>query len=262
MSNNVSPKYQMTLVQQISDRLFELFIGYEDVESYMMKWHTWDEDFYGRVLGENFSIVYRDEEHKKIDAKKTLHGVDGDTLLKIAIDLGIETPDFVPCIPTFRNELKSSYEMAGQTFEKAFKNVDADPSLAIGLANSALESIIKKILEDKRIDVQWSEKDTLSGLVKTICKAFQINTDNSCPVEIRTVASSLMNCCKAIEDLRSDKTVFHGKTKEEYVVSDPLYAYFVVNAVSTIGLFMLNYYKTKYPSNSQFETDMEDDLPF
>ena len=87
---------------------------------------------------------------KKIDLKKTLHQIDGETLLKIAIDLGLDTPDFIPSIPMFKNELKSSFETAAQTFEKAYCNVEKDPSLAIGLANSALESIIKAILKDKR----------------------------------------------------------------------------------------------------------------
>ena len=63
----------------------------------------------------------------------------------MAIDLGVETPDFIPSIPVFKNELKSDFETASQTFEKAYKNVEEDPSLAIGLANSALESIIKPV---------------------------------------------------------------------------------------------------------------------
>lgn len=250
----------MDLVLRVNERLYELYKGYENVEAYLKKWHSEETD-YNNWVYENFHLVYKDDDQKIIDSKKTLHGIDGDTLLKIAIDLGIETPDYIPCIPEFRNELKSSYEMASQTFEKAFKNVDTDPSLAIGLANSALESIIKKILEDKRIDVQWNEKDTLYSLVRTICKVFQLNTEGSCPLEIKTIASSLISSCKAIEDLRSGKTEFHGKTDENKIVSDPLYAYFVVNAVSTVGLFMLNYYKTKYPS-PQPVIDFDDDLPF
>lgn len=42
-------------------------------------------------------------------------------------------------------------------------------------------------------------------------------------------------------------------------------AYFVVNAVSTVGLFLLNYYKGKYPpqvNNTLSEFDPDDDLPF
>lgn len=90
----------------------------------------------------------------------------------MAIDLGVETPDFIPSIPTFKNELKSSYETAAQTFDKAFCNVEKDPNLAVGLANSALESIIKEISKDKRLQVVYNDKDTLSKLIKTSVKHF------------------------------------------------------------------------------------------
>lgn len=185
-------------------------------------------------------------------------------VFKMAIDLGVETPDFIPSIPVFKNELKSDFETASQTFEKAYKNVEEDPSLAIGLANSALESIIKEILSDNRVNIQHNEKDTLSKLISTICKAFRLNVDSSCPTEIRTIASSLINCCKAIEDIRSDKTIFHGKTDENYIVENPLYAYFIVNSVSTIGLFLLSFYKEQYPKIvPQYPTDLNpNDLPF
>jgi len=56
----------------------------------------------------------------------------------------LETPDFIPCIPTFRNEIKSDYKTASATFEKAFRQIEEHPDIAIGLANSSLESIIKK----------------------------------------------------------------------------------------------------------------------
>lgn len=249
----------MSIVQNINDRLFELYKSYEDVANYLDKWHI-VYDCYGD--NENFYFYFKDEERKKLDVKKTLHHIDGETLLKIAIDLGVETPDYIPSIPVFKNELKSSYETASQTFEKAFKNVEEDPSLAVGLANSALESIIKEILKDDRIDVEWNEKDTLSNLVKSICKAFKLTTDAEMPNEIKTISSSLMNACKAIDDLRSDKTIFHGKMDSNYVVAEPLYAYFIVNAVSTVGLFLLNFYKLRFPQIAQPAIEDIEALPF
>ena len=249
----------MSIVQNINDRLFEFYKSYEDVANYLDKWHI-IYDCYGD--NENFYFFYKDEERKKLDVKKTLHHIDGETLLKIAIDLGVETPDYIPSIPVFKNELKSSYETASQTFEKAFKNVEEDPSLAVGLANSALESIIKEILKDDRIDVEWNEKDTLSNLIKSICKAFKLTTDSEMPNEIKTISSSLLNACKAIDDLRSDKTIFHGKMDSNYVLTEPLYAYFIVNAVSTVGLFLLNFYKLRFPQIVKPVIEDIDDLPF
>ena len=246
MIESISPKYQMDIVQKINDSLFKQFTSYENVEAYLNKWHQEEHDDFN-YFWENFHIYYRDEAKKKIDASKTLHNVDGETLLKIAIDLGIETPDYIPSVPTFKNELKSSYETASLTFEKAFRNVETDPSLAIGLANSALESIIKEILKDSKINVTWSEKETLTKLIGNICKAFGLQSNEKLPKEIKTLACSLINAGKAIEDLRSDKTEFHGKTDGDLMIKDAVYAYFVVNATTTIGLFLLNFYKSNYP---------------
>ena len=260
MIESISPKYQMDIVQKINASLFEQFKSYEDVEAYLSKWHKEEQEW--NNFWENFQFYYKDEAKKKIDATKTLHNVDGGTLLKIAIDLGIETPDYIPSIPTFKNELKSSYETASLTFEKAFRNVEIDPSLAIGLANSALESIIKEILKDSRINVTWSEKETLTKLIGNICKAFGLQSNGDLPKEIKTLACSLINAGKAIEDLRSDKTEFHGKTDGDLMIEDAVYAYFVVNATTTVGLFLLNFYKSNYPPVNKSETISDDELPF
>ena len=262
MIESISPKYQMDIVQKINDSLFKQFTSYENVEAYLNKWHQEEHDDFN-YFWENFHIYYRDEAKKKIDASKTLHNVDGETLLKIAIDLGIETPDYIPSVLTFKNELKSSYETASLTFEKAFRNVETDPSLAIGLANSALESIIKEILKDSRINVTWGEKETLTKLIGNICKAFGLQSNENLPKEIKTLASSLINAGKAIEDLRSDKTEFHGKTDGDLMIKDAVYAYFVVNATTTIGLFLLNFYKSNYPPvDNKPEAISDDGLPF
>ena len=261
MNQSISPKYQMSIVQKITDSLFEQFTSYENVEAYLNKWHQVEHDNFN-YFWENFQFYYRDEAKKKIDAAKTLHNVDGETLLKIAIDLGIETPDYIPSIPTFKNELKSSYEIASLTFEKAFRNVETDPSLAIGLANSALESIIKEILKDSRINVTWSEKETLTKLVGNLCKAFGFQSNGKFPTEIKTLASSLKSAGQAIENLRSDKTEFHGKTDGDLMITDAVYAYFVVNATTTVGLFLLNFYKSNYPPIVKSEVILDDEIPF
>jgi hypothetical protein len=72
--------------------------------------------------------------------KSTLHSLDGETLLKIAVEIGVDTPDFIPSIPTFKNVLKADFRTAYDTFVKAYKQIDTDPSLAVGLANSALKA--------------------------------------------------------------------------------------------------------------------------
>lgn len=188
--------------------------------------------------------------------------MDGTTLLKIAIDLGVDTPDFIPSIPTFKNELKSEYKTAYDTFSKAYKQIEADPSLAVGLANSALESIIKEILKDDRISSKTTGGETLYKLTSIILKEFNLTNDEH-PKEIKTIASSLLAINQTIEKLRSEKTDFHGKTEDDYLINDTVYTYFIINSVATVGLFLNSYYKTKFPKPQPTQVVQEiDDLPF
>ena len=100
----------MELIANVEKAIWAEFSSYDRVEFYINKWH--ESDDYNNW--ENFHVW--NKEHGKIDLSKTLHGVGGETLLKMAIDLGIETPDFIPSIPTFKNEIKSEYKTASSIF--------------------------------------------------------------------------------------------------------------------------------------------------
>lgn len=43
--DKISPKYQMKIVQNINDKLYELFKSYDDVEAYIEKWREVYDDF-------------------------------------------------------------------------------------------------------------------------------------------------------------------------------------------------------------------------
>ncbi|MBI3364720.1 MAG: abortive infection family protein [Ignavibacteriae bacterium] len=254
MDDLISPKYQMKLVQSVHDAIFEEYKSCEEVRLYILKWHKEENDNFNHW--ENFDIAYKD--NKEINLQQTLHNMSGTDLLKVAIDLGVDTPDFIPSIPTFKNELKSDYKTAYDTFTKAYKQIETDPSVAIGLANSALESIIKEILKDERINSKVTGGETLYKLTSIILKEFNL-TNKEHPKEIKTIGSSLLAINQAIEKLRSEKTDFHGKTKDDYLIRDPVYTYFIVNAITTVGLFLNSYYKTKHPKPI---IEQDDSLPF
>src|SRR5690606_35451172 len=127
------------------------------------------------------------------------------------------------------------YKTAYSTFQKAYKQLEADPGLAIGLANSALGSIVKEILKDERIKAKVNGGETLYKLTSIILKEFQITSDEH-PKEIKTIAHSLLAINQSIEKLRSEKTDFHGKTDEDVIVNEAIFAAFILNSVSTVGL--------------------------
>jgi hypothetical protein len=259
MENLISPKYQMKLVKSVHDAIWEEYKTYKEARIYITKWHKTENDNWNNYW-ENFSIVYKNQNNNEIDLFQTLHNISGTDLLKMAIDLGVDTPDFIPSIPTFKNELKSDYKTAYDTFTKAFKQIETDPSVAIGLANSALESIIKEILKDDRIKSKTNGNETLYKLTSIILKEFNLTNDEH-PKEIKTIGSSLLAICQTIEKLRSEKTDFHGKTVEDYLITDTVYTYFVVNSVTTVGLFLSSYFKTNFPKNKQ-DVEANDDLLF
>ena len=253
MEDQISPKYLMKLIENISRAIYEEYKSYKTVKRYIEKWHDWD------INWENFAFKYKADGF--IDLDETLHTMNGDLLLKIAIDMGVETPDYIPSISTFRNEIKADYKTASTTFEKAFKQIETHPDIAIGLANSALESIIKEIFKDERIILKPKAGDTLYDLTSALLKEFQLFPKLDLPIEIKTIGSSLLSINQSIEKLRSEKTFVHGKTIEDYVIKDSLYAYFIVNSITTVGLFLISFYKKNFPSTI-VETNPGDDLPF
>ena len=87
-------------------------------------------------------------------------------------------------------------------------------------------------------------------------------TNDNHPKEIKTIGSSLLTINQAIEKLRSEKTNFHGKTADDYLINDTIYTFFVVNTVATVGLFLNSYYKTKFPKPTPATVIEEDSLPF
>jgi hypothetical protein len=246
---NISPKFRVNFVNKIEDKLWDLFDKdkYANVEHYLLHWQetVQESNPLGMFEEYDFEIIYY--QNSKIDLKKTLNKIPFDKLLKIAIDIGIDTPDIIPGMAFFRNEIKADNETASQVFEKAFKNIESDPADAIGFANSALESIIKEMLRDERIKVDTNKNDTLYKLATAILKEFKMYPESEMPIEIKNIGSSFLTISQAVESLRSDKTDMHGKTTVDAKIEDPMYAYFVVNAVTTVGLFLNSFYKKNYP---------------
>lgn len=257
MNDIISPKYQMKLVNEVNEAIWADYKSYKDVRYYINKWHAEDNDWNNNW--ENFKIISK--ENGEIDLLATLHAIDGDTLIKMAIDLGVDTPDFIPSVASFRNEIKSNYKTASATFEKAFKQIETHPDIAIGLANSALESIIKEIFKDEGIKAKPKSGKTLYDLTSELLKEFQLFPNSDMPAEMKTIGSSILAINQNIEKLRSEKTNAHGKTSEDYIIEDSLYTYFIVNSVTTVGLFLNSFYKKKFPK-TKLDNNMVDDLPF
>ncbi len=254
----VSPKYMMLLVPKIEKAIWEQFISYKEVARYIDRWHEHQENGYDDW--ENFRIAY--SQNNTIDLSNTLHNIkDDELLLKIAVDMEIEIPELIYSIPEIKGILYSGYPGVAKTFENALKKVSSEPATAICCANSALESIIKHICEDESI-ASCNPNNTLYDLTQHILKEFKYYPTKELEIEIKCIGSGLLSVAQNIEAIRSkyiDTT--HGKASEDYIIDDELYAKFIVNSVTTVGLFLLNFYEKKYlpQQNSQI---LSDDIPF
>ena len=258
--DDISPKYFMSLIPKVENALWNLFdkSKYKNVKRYILKWHL------GDYNSENFHIYY---DNDQIDLAETLYSMPSELIIKIAIDIGVDTPGFLPSIPTFKNVLKDKNQNAFQSFERAIKNVSENPDEAVSLANATLEGIIKTVLSSEQFsDLEYNSRDTLYALSQTILKRFKIYPGAQKEIdEIQKIASGLLTACQNIESLRSTKTKSHGKTNDDYIITDTLWANFVVNSVATIGLFVSEYFEKKYKvaiTEDKKEEIVPDDIPF
>lgn len=262
--NSISPKYMVELIPQIEEAIWSLFeiSKYKNVKRYINRWHQAEGTGY-HDYDENFCIFYKDEERKEIDLSETLHHMPNDILIQIAIDVGVNTPGFLPSIPIFRNVLKDKNNNAFESFNRAVKNAYENPHDAISLANSTLEGIIKAILESERFpDIDYNDRDTLYDLTKKILKVLGLFPQKNPEIEeINKVGSGLLTACQNIESLRSAKTDAHGKSTNDYIVSDPLWAVFIVNSVASIGLLLVNLFEAKYLTPKTI-VKKDEDVPF
>ncbi len=262
--HKISPLYLMNLVKNIEEVLWQKFetSRYENVKYYIQHWQEVIDER-NNFSPYNFNIYYKDKEEHQIALTKTLHNInDSELLFKIAVDLGLELPDVIYAVPEIKGILADKYETASDIFNKAYENIYHDPDTSILMANSALESIIKKICNDGHV-TNCNNKKTLYDLTIHILKEFNFFPKEDLDKSIKSVGSSLLKCCQTIEHIRSDNTKGHGKTDYDYMVDDPLYAKFIINIISSIGLFLINFYEKKFlPDIKHVAIQDEDELPF
>lgn len=252
----ISPKYMLQLIPKIEKAIWDEFSSYRDVEAYIKRWHEDDGNCW-----QNFSIVYKGG--GDVDLPATLREIEDDELLfKIAVNMGIEVPDLIYSIPEIKGILSSSYETAAATFENAMKTVSDDPATSVCCANSALESIVKHICQDDSI-TSCNPNDTLYDLAVHILKEFKYYPCPDMEQEIRNIGSGLLKVAQNIEAMRSKHAdTSHGKTSDDYIIDDDLYAKFMLNAVTTVGLFLLKFYEKKYLQHRADQSSGSDDMPF
>lgn len=257
---DISPLYMQRLKGRVEAALWGLFdeSKYRQVEEYVRRWH---ED-YG-TFDENFCICEKDGH---IDLSQTLSLMPNDILIRIAADIGVETPGLLPCIPVMKNILNQSNTNAYTNFERAVKDVYDHPDRSVALAASTLEGVFKTILQGLNPDDD-PKNSSLSDLTAKTVKELIGSCDSSTPKEVKTLASQIRGLGSTIDDLRSDKSTAHGKAPGDYVIDDALWAETVVNAAATLGLLLWRLYERSRATNETNQYDQpvdayDGDIPF
>lgn len=266
----ISPKYILDLITNINDKIYAEYASYKKVQTYMERWREVIRyESFGYNNSEEYPIYDFDiklkENTSNIDLLETLNNVGDEKLLQIAIDLSLEVPGFIYSVAKIEGITKQNYQIAHQIFVDAAKKVYETPDEAIGLANSALESIIKHILELNQLEIEYNPRDTLYKQTSNILKGLKFFPNKDLEKSIKSIGSSLLSIAQEIEALRSDKTKFHGKGREQYIIDDPLYAFFIINCVSTIGHFLISYFEQKHIDAKTETEEIEieaDEIPF
>lgn len=240
---NVSPLYMQRLKNQVEEALWNLFdkSKYRQVEEYVRRWHE-NDSFLG-----NF-CVYTKDDH--IDLGSTLAGMPNDILVRMAADIGVETPGLLPCIPVMKNILSQNNTNAYANFERAVRDVYDQPDQSVALAASTLEGVFKTIIQNVEPDDSMGNA-SLTKLTSKVVKDLVDTCDPSAPQEIKTLASQLRSLGNSIDSLRSDKSTAHGKAPGGYVVDDALWAETVVNCTATLGILLWRLFERHQPQQAE-----------
>lgn len=256
---SISPAYMMELIERLQVALTDRYPSPDDLRFYLEKWHESYDNF-----GDEQNFYFTNDRQGNVDLKRTLHEMPPDLVVRIAIDLGVDTPGLIPSVPTFRNVLKEQNPNAQAQFERAVKNVVEQPDEAVASAYSTLESVLKTIGEDESLEIGGSLRTTVGKkLISAVLSKLNLSGNKGAQKEINQICTGLISACNAIVELRNDKTSAHGSTPDAYVIDDPLWAELVVNSTATIGLFLWEFYqRTKAPQMNSPENTPEDEIPF
>lgn len=123
-----------------------------------------------------------------------------------------------------------------EDFERTLTNLAHDPEQSILNACSTLESILKAILDKKGAVYKGNEE--IQDLFKLVYVELKIAPDTASIGEIKRIENGLLNAALGVGVIRSKFSTAHGRSDKQRTL-DRTHARLAVNAVSVIGLFLL-----------------------
>ena len=191
-----------------------------------------------------FGISYRWQvscASKRLYVKDILTPVDESTLIDVAKDLDLPIPEVADHpARSLADYLKvSGAATCREDFGRALDAISSDPSSAVGLACTTMESICKAILDG--LGVPFPSDESLQSLMKEVSKRLNLSADGHADADIKRVLGGLSNVAGGLAVLRTKYSTFHGKGSRQYRLGTR-HARLAVNSLAAAGQFLLETY--------------------
>lgn len=124
-----------------------------------------------------------------------------------------------------------------QEWKKAIDRKIDDPSGAITMARTLLESTIKYILED--LGIAYTNNDDLTSLYKKVSKELDLYPEKHEEAMFKSILGSCSNIVDKLGSLRNGIGDAHGKGKV-YYNPHPRHSELAVNLAGTMALFLID----------------------
>lgn len=125
-------------------------------------------------------------------------------------------------------------------WNKALDRKSSDPEGAITIARTLIESVLKHVLDDYKI--QYSKNMDLHELYKLVSKKFELSSDDHSEKLFKQILGGCSQVISGLGSLRNDLGDAHGKGKKVYR-SSKRHAELAVNLAGTMCLFLLRTYE-------------------
>lgn len=128
-------------------------------------------------------------------------------------------------------------------FERALKNIEANPREAVSAASNILESLFKVYIEEEE-ELDLPDKQDLKSVWLVVRKHLGWEPQQLEDQDLQKVLTGLISIVDGISSLRTHASSAHGAGKKPYKL-EPRHARLSVHAAHTTALFVLETWKKK-----------------
>jgi len=129
-----------------------------------------------------------------------------------------------------------------EEFDRALRNVEANPKEAVSAACNLLESICRVYIEDQGLILP--SKQDLQPLWSTVRKDLGFDPSIVEDQDLQKILSGLISTVDGIGALRTHASTAHGAGRKSYKI-EPRHARLAIHAAHTVSVFILESWESK-----------------